>query len=365
MDKIYFFIGTTAELIKLFPIMQVLDARKIEYRIIASGQNKLDSEILQKIGNISVDIELSQGAIKQSSLGLLTWFVKTFLKSIFSLRKEFKKLEKNKRCMLVHGDTVSTVMGAVLGKVHGFKIVHIEAGLRSFNFLKPFPEEIDRMIVSKLTDVHCCPNEWSMDNIKSNKDMKINTIQNTLYDSLNYALTLDIQSELYSQLEEEKFFIFVFHRQENLFDKELTKNIMEKIISYSRKNIPALMIMHSPTQSTLIKYDMLDMIEKEKTIITTERLSYFEFMRVLSISEFIVTDGGSNQEESYYFGKPCLILRKETERNEGLGDNVVLSDLHFGIINEFFDNPYKYKKEFVILDEKPSEMIVSALVRDR
>lgn len=360
--SIYFFIGTTAELIKVFPIMQILDSKNIKYKIIVSGQNKLDKNILNNIGINNIDIVLFEGKIKQSSLGLLSWFIKTLVKSIFTLKKEFKNIKKCDSYMLVHGDTVSTVMGAVLGKIHGLNIVHIEAGLRSFNYFKPFPEEIDRMIVSKIADIHCCPNEWSMKNIKNKNSIKINTIQNTLYDSLNYALTLNTKSNLYDKLKNERFFVFVFHRQENLFDKELTKSIMKKIVTYSKENIPALMIMHSPTKSTLVKYDMLEMIENTESIITTDRLDYFEFMKVLSISEFIVTDGGSNQEESYYFGKPCLILRKETERNEGLGENVLLSNLDSNIIDNFFDNPLKYKKDFVKLDEKPSEKIVNVLL---
>lgn len=359
--NIYFFIGTTAELIKLFPIMQEMHKQNLAYKIIASGQNKLDEDIMTRTGINSIDVLLHDQPIKQSAAGLLWWFVKTLIRSSIRLKKEFCTLDKKNSYIIVHGDTVSTVMGAIIGKLYRLKIVHVEAGLRSFNYFKPFPEEIDRMIVSKLTDIHCCPNEWSMHNIKSNEGLKVNTVQNTLLDSLNYALSLDIQSDLYSQLVDRDFFIFVFHRQENLFNESMMRVAFEKIINFSRNNIPCLLILHAPTREALIKYGMLEIIANEPNIITTPRLNYFEFMKILSIAKFIVTDGGSNQEEAYYFGKPCLILRKETERNEGINQNVVLSHLETDTIDDFLINYLHYQRTFTQVDEKPSFKIVSAI----
>jgi len=362
--SIYFFIGTTAELIKIFPIMQEMSKNNIQYKIIASGQNRLDQDIMTKTGINPIDIYLYDKPIKQSAIGLLFWFIKTLIKALLSLKKEFQKLDKKNSYMIVHGDTVSTVMGAIIGKFHGLRIVHVEAGLRSFNYLNPFPEEIDRMIVSRLTDIHCCPNEWSMSNIKSNKGVKINTIQNTLLDSLNYALSLEIRSDLYNELVHKDFFVFVFHRQENLFNESMMRIVFEKIINYSRNNIPCLLILHAPTKEALIKYCMWEVLANEPNIITTPRINYFEFMKILSIAKFIVTDGGSNQEEAYYFGKPCLILRKETERNEGLGENAILSKLDFGVIDNFLQNYSRNQKHFIQVDEKPSAKIVTAILEE-
>jgi len=362
--SIYFFIGTTAELIKVFPIMQQMYKENIQYKIIASGQNRLDQDIMTKTGINPIDIYLYNKPIKQSAIGVLFWFIKTLIKSLLSLKKEFHKLDKTNSYMIVHGDTVSTVMGAMIGRFYGLKVVHVEAGLRSFNYFKPFPEEIDRMIVSKLTDIHCCPNKWSMHNIKSNKGIKISTEQNTLLDSLSFALSLEIKSDLYDRLADQDFFVFVFHRQENLFDEKLLHSIFKKITEYSKHTMKCLLILHAPTKEALMKNNLLSNIEAEETIITTNRLNYFEFMKILSISKFIVTDGGSNQEESYYFGKPCLILRNETERNEGLNENVVLSKLDFDVIDGFLQNYTKYQRDFIQVDEKPSSKIVSTIMKD-
>jgi UDP-N-acetylglucosamine 2-epimerase (non-hydrolysing) len=362
MEKgIYFFVGTTAELIKVFPIMQELNKQGVAYKIIASGQNKLDVDILEKTGIEPISIQLSDKGINQSVFGLLSWFVTTLVKSLFRLKSFFQKDCKNSY-LLVHGDTISTVMGAVIGKLYRLKVVHIEAGLRSFNYFKPFPEEIDRMIVSKLTDIHCCPNEWSLKNVENKKGLKINTVQNTLLDGLNYALNVNVNSALYDKLKDKDFFIFVYHRQENLFNEERMRHIFKKIVNYSRENMTCLLVLHDPTKEALLKADLLEKIKKEKSIVTSKRFNYFEFMKLLNAAKFIVTDGGSNQEESYYFGKPCLILRNETERNEGLGENAILSKFDDGIIDYFLSSHETYQRGFVEVDVTPSRKIVNALL---
>ncbi len=363
-EKIFFFIGTTAELIKVFPIMKELERRSKSYQLIASGQNKLDGDIIFRTEIRPVDIQLSDSDINQSVFSLFSWFFLTTVKSLFKLRTYFKGSNRDNTVLIVHGDTISTVMGALLGKFFRLKIIHIEAGLRSYNFFNPFPEEIDRMIVSKLADIHCCPNSWALKNVEKKSGLKVNTFQNTLLDSLNFALSIEKKSDLYNELSSKDFFIFVFHRQENLFNEELLKTIFAKVIEYSENNIQCLLIMHKPTEAALRKANMLEDIRVRTSIKITNRLSYFDFMDVLSMSKFIVTDGGSNQEESYYFGKPCLILRKTTERNEGVGENVVLSHLKMNKIDEFFANYKSYNREKVCLETSPSSLIVNAVLSD-
>lgn len=362
--NIFFFIGTTAELIKVFPIMRELDRQGRTYKVIASGQNRLDKEIILKTGVNPVDIQLSNIDISQSVLGLFSWFFSTTLKSLFKLRTVFRQCHKKNSLLVIHGDTISTVMGAFLGTVFRLNIVHIEAGLRSYDFFNPFPEEIDRMLVSSLSDMHCCPNYWAMNNVKNKSGVKVNTIQNTLLDSLNFALSLEDKSNLYKELSRDDFFIFVFHRQENLFDEALLKTVFTKILAYSKMNIKCLLIMHSPTEVALRKTKLLESIQSQPNVRITGRLSYFDFMNVLSISKFIVTDGGSNQEESYYFGKPCLILRKATERNEGLDENASLSGLDMDKVDHFLINYRLYNRDKVELEQSPSNIIINAMLEE-
>ena len=361
-NNIVFFVGTTAELIKLFPVMQEMKKRNVKFRIIASGQNKLDNDIISICNLGGVDYYLSDGKIKQTTLGLLIWFVRTLFKGLFSLKTVVDKKKGDNNIFIVHGDTISTVMGAIVGKLLGFKICHVESGLRSYNMLKPFPEELDRIIVSKLSNIHCCPNSWAVKNINDKKGLIVDTKQNTLLDSLNFALNVDFESEFIKKLIEEKYFIFVLHRQENLYDDQLVKKITTKVFNYANSNIKCFIILHSPTEMTFNKMGLLQEIYDNPNIITSERQGYFQFMKIMAHSQFIVTDGGSNQEESFYFGKPCLILRKETERNEGLGHNVLLSKLDESIIDHFFNNIDFYRKPKISTDVNPSEIIVNNIV---
>lgn len=361
-NNIVFFVGTTAELIKVFPIMQELEKRSVGFKIVASGQNELDGDIISTCKLNEVDCYLSRGEIKQTTLGLLLWFTKTLVKGFFKLRKTIRTEHNEKNIFVVHGDTISTVMGAILGKLLGFKVCHVESGLRSFNILKPFPEELDRILVSNISDIHCCPNDWSVGNVKNKRGLIVNTKQNTLLDSLNFALNVDFESQLTNKLRDEKYFIFVLHRQENLYDDELVMKISDKVFGHAGDNMKCFIVLHSPTKMAFRKLGLLERIDANPNIITSDRLGYFEFMKIMSNSQFIVTDGGSNQEESYYFGKPCLILRKETERNEGFDHNVLLSQLDFTIIDNFFDNIEHYRKSMIVTDVKPSTFIADAII---
>ncbi|AVS64543.1 hypothetical protein C8245_01540 [Paracidovorax avenae] len=163
--NIYFFIGTTAELIKMMPVMQVCWRRGIPFQLVASGQNDIrHSELLALVGKKAPDLVLFEGEIRKSAVSLLLWFFRTLLRSVGRLRRHMRQLPGS-NVVVVHGDTVSTVMGALLAKVLRTDVAHVEAGLRSFNYLHPFPEEIDRVITSRLADIHFCPNDWSMRNL--------------------------------------------------------------------------------------------------------------------------------------------------------------------------------------------------------
>lgn len=333
------------------------DKKNIDYTIIASGQNDITSSELLRFVKKRPEIILSNKRIHQSAVGLFVWFIKTALKGISIVGK---LPEKKKSVMIVHGDTVSTVMGAFLAKLFGMKVAHVEAGLRSFNFFHPFPEEIDRVLVSHMTDVHFCPNEWAINNIKNRGGIKVNTENNTLIDSLAIALNQKVDSQLINDIKKNKYFIFILHRQENLMNKELVVSLMDKLSKITEK-IHCVFVLHEPTKKVLRDMDLLKSLEDNKNITLLSRLSYIEFMHVLSASEYIITDGGSNQEESYFMGKPCLILRKKTERIEGLGKNVEISNLDVQIINRFISNYSSYRKRNITFKISPSKIIFTKL----
>lgn len=347
--KSSFWIGTEAELIKVFPIMLEMEKRKLSFNIISTGQNDILKSKLLNLFSTKLDIQLlSSGPKKKSSLGLLIWFIQTFFISL-------GKVERSKdKVLFIHGDTVSTLMGAVVGWLKGFKIAHVEAGLRSFNFWKPFPEEIDRVISSKFVDFHFCPNDEAVVNLKDTTGKKINTRYNTLFDSLN---TFKKQTKNQDRAHERDYFVFVLHRQENLFDDSFVKSVIELVLEKCH-TIHCKFILHEPTKNKLAQLGLLSSVEQNKNISTYPRMPYFDFMEILVDAKFLVSDGGSNQEESFYLGLPCLIMRTETERSEGLNANVILERKNIANIRSFFDDYSQYKKEIILSEAYPSAIIV-------
>src|SRR5258708_9979202 len=215
--RIYCFIGTTTELIKLSPIIQELEKRKIKFKVITSGQTKVNfDELSLIIKKRKADISLGDKQDRSSVTKFSLWSLLAFFKA-FSLRKEFKKDKIGKNTyFIVHGDPVSSLIGAITAKIYGLKLVHIESGLRSFNYLEPFPEEICRVLISNMTDIHFCPNEWSIDNLSHEKGEKINTFQNTLIESYWKVASNKKLYEKELNLGKKKYFVLIGHRQEHV-----------------------------------------------------------------------------------------------------------------------------------------------------
>jgi UDP-N-acetylglucosamine 2-epimerase (non-hydrolysing) len=304
-------------------------------------------------------IVLSEGPAQSSAVSLFAWFFKTLFKTLLGRTSMPKNRAGQKGRLVVHGDTISTVLGTILGRALGYPVSHVEAGLRSFNLLRPFPEEICRVIVSYLSQEAFCPNDWAARNLQSRRMEIVNSGGNTLVDSLELALTERPTSALFNSLPI-RYFIFVLHRQENVYDRDFVRRMVRTLIEKSSE-IPAVVILHKPTRTAFEKEGLLAELETNEQIRLVSRLPYIDFTHLLHRSEFIMTDGGSNQEESYYLGKPCLILRSETERIEGLGENALLSLRNFDNINEFLKNPDLYRRPAVRSAGQPSELIANRL----
>ncbi len=359
--KIYFFIGTTTELIKLSPIMGELEKRKINFKVITSGQTKVKfDELSLIIKKKKADIELGEKIDRSSVSKFLVWSVLAFFRAL-SLRDEFKGLNSKNSYLIVHGDPVSSLIGAIIAKFYGLKLVHIESGLRSFNFLEPFPEEICRVLISKMADIHFCPNEWALNNLKNKKGLKINTLQNTLIESYYKTTTKKRLFEKELNIGNKKYFVLIVHRQEHvIFAKERSEELINYILDKSSKNLTCVFVTHALTSSFLEHVKFKLGVHKNRVKFVS-RLHYIEFVSLLDNAEFIITDGGSNQEEAYYMGLPCLLLRNYTERIEGLGENVVLSCGNEKVIKEFMTKYKNYRKSKIEINKRPSKIIVDNL----
>lgn len=361
-EKIFFFfIGTEAELIKVFPVILECKNRGINYAIIASGQNDIvHSRILSQIDCGGVDLELSkESEIKKSAVGLLKWWWNTYKSAAVKICEAFPNTDFKNSQIIVHGDTVSTYMGARIGKKLGMTVCHVEAGLRSHNIFNPFPEEIDRMLTSSIARVHFAPGDEPTENLKKAKGRVVNTIQNTLLDSLHYSYDIPV-SEMIGNIINKDYFVFVMHRQENLANKNLVKASVEEITKAANTR-KCVIILHQITKNTLESMNLLKQMEENENVILLPRVDYFDFMKLLRHAKFVITDGGSNQEELYYMGKPCLIMRKTTERKEGLGLNAKLYGGDISEIKRFIETYDKYEQKEVDVEVYPSKVIVDSL----
>ncbi len=356
--NVYFFIGTEAELIKVFPVIMECMGKGKMCHIIASGQNDLTrSRIMKELQLNGKFVELSkESEIEKSAKGLLKWFAKTYRSAIRKIEKSFERSDLRGAPLVVHGDTVSTFMGARIGKKLGCTVCHVEAGLRSHRLFSPFPEEIDRLLTSRVARVHFAPGEEAVRNLKHVKGEIIDTQYNTIMDSLRFSRSMQIATKGLDEVLGQDYFVFVMHRQENLGNKELVRQIVKcvKKLSRSRK---CVLILHKITEVTFIKMGIMQELSEDQDFIMLPRVDYFDFMKLLDGAQYVITDGGSNQEELHYMGKPCLILRKETERQEGIGTNAVLCGENISMIESFAKDYEKYKTGSIMESHRPSTMI--------
>jgi UDP-N-acetylglucosamine 2-epimerase (non-hydrolysing) len=319
--KIAFVIGTRAELIKTFPIMKELEKRKIPYYFIHTGQHSL-GDLCEKFGIKKPDVILTEEPVRSSKFNTkkikaLMWN----LTIIFKIRKELKKLS-NLKYVLYHGDTMTTLSAAV-GSSGLFNLkkkyfnVHLEGGLRSENLREPFPEEISRKVADYFSDVILAVSPRSINNIKNYRKKKIILTGNSVIDSIHYALKIAEENKV-KLISDERFALITIHRHENINNRQRMTKIVDIL---EELPIKSYFMVHDNTQKQLEKFGLLEKLKKNKKIILTEPKDYVYFVYQMSKCSLIICDGGSMQEESLVFHKPCIILRKSTERQEGLDSN--------------------------------------------
>ncbi len=354
---IYIILGTKAQLIKMAPLMVALKERRIDYVYISTGQHKETMhELHQNFDIREPDIRLYNGEDITGVFQMALWSVRILTKIL--VNKKLLLKDNREGIVLVHGDTFSTLLGALLGKLLRLKVAHIESGLRSFNIFHPFPEEITRILTFSLTDYYFCPGDWAVSNLQKYRGYKINTTLNTLYDSLKLAVANEDRIKV--DIPQVPYAIATIHRYENIFHEDKLKKVVDILLRVSEK-IKILFILHPPTKKNMHRFGLYDLLDKNKNIELRPRYDYFEFIKLMRHSEFIISDGGSNQEESYYMGHPCLLLRKATERIEGLAKNVVLSNYRDDIIDIFVRDYKRYRINSVSAAESPSKIIVNLL----
>jgi len=210
--------------------------------------------------------------------------------------------------VLVYGDTNSTIAGALAAKKMHIKVAHVEAGLRSFNL--EMPEEINRILTDRISDILFCPTATAMANLKKEGYENINIKRVNCGDVMNdAALFYKGKAVKPSALgQESAFLLCTIHRQENTDFKDKLANLFEALDQIS-KEINIVLPLHPRTVKKLREFN----IKPGENIQIIEPVGYFEMIWILMNCKAVITDSGGLQKEAYFFKKPCITVREETE----------------------------------------------------
>jgi UDP-N-acetylglucosamine 2-epimerase (non-hydrolysing) len=356
---VHFIVGTRAQLFKLAPVMLACDAKGLAWRWVYTAQHR--ETIEQTVETFSLpepDHVVVSWATEASSVGRMSRWLLRMLGSLPRSRKILANRTGKRHIVVTHGDTFTTWLGALMGKLTRTPVIHVESGLRSFDLRHPFPEEINRLITFRLSDYYACPGDWAVENLKRYRGEKLNTLANTQLDTIRFGL--DRCETAAFDVPEERYVVVSIHRYENIFRPERFGQIIAELELLSA-GFRILLVQHPATRLQIEKLGFRERLERNERISLLPRLEYLAFVKAISHAEFVVTDGGGNQEELSYLGKPTLLFRDETERREGLGDNAVLSKLDAATIADFAANYKSFERERRLPDGSPSEVIAAFL----
>lgn len=221
--------------------------------------------------------------------------------------------------VIVYGDTNSTLAGTVAASKLCIKIAHIEAGLRSFN--RTMPEEINRIVADRLSDVLFCPTETAVINLKKEgMTGRVFNVGDVMFDAaLNFAPMADAKSKILDRLgiAPKRYALMTLHRAENTDDVEKLTAIVDAVVE-SEKTI--VFPVHPRTRKYLAEYSLSDKLNQAEHIILTEPVSFLDMICLEKNAKQILTDSGGVQKEAYFYKIPCITLRAETEWVETVND---------------------------------------------
>ncbi len=355
--------GTQAELIKLAPIIRELVRRGTDHRIIFTGQHVHETQALLKHFHLrQPDCTLYVGQGVYSAARAAWWAASTLTRAVLD-RARFRRdaFGAGPGVCVVHGDTLSTLLVVMLARVLGLSIAHVESGLRSYNWRCPFPEEIVRVIADRRADLLFAPGPWARDNLLKMKvtGRIVTLVANTGKDALDYTLALPGRDPAQPCLQR-PFALASIHRFETVTRPDALARAVD-VVGRAAENIHILWPLHTVTRRALQKACLLDGLAATN-VTPCDILPYPAFAGALAAAEFVIADGGSIQEESFFLDKPCLLLRHTTERREGLGENVVLSRWDAETIDAFLARPGQYRRRTAVADEPVSPVLVDELL---
>jgi len=320
MKKTYLFIfGTRPEAIKLAPLIIKFIEKGEKVFICNTGQHRDLVDDVLTLFNIKIDFDL-QIMKENQNLFSLTSNLITEIQNVLNTSKP--------NYVFVHGDTTTCFASSLATFYSKLKLVHVEAGLRTNNKYSPFPEEMNRQLVSKIADIHLCPTHEAKQNLLKEgiDNHKIFITGNTVVDALLIAkdkIKKQDEIDIKKFINKEKFILFTGHRREN-FGAGF-KNIFQALLEIAKNNLD-VQIIYPVHPNPNVKKEALRLLEGIPNISLTEPIKYGDFIWLMENCELIITDSGGIQEEAPSFNKTVIVTRESTERTESLvnGNSIIV-----------------------------------------
>lgn len=352
MKKITIIAGARPNFMKIAPIIRAIEKDKdkfFEYRLVHTGQHydKNMSDIFFEELNIpKPDINLGIGSGSQA---------KQVAEIMIKLEDYFLNYKPD--FVLVVGDVNSTLAASIVASKLGIKLIHVEAGLRSYD--RNMPEEINRIITDQLSDFLFISEKSGLQNLKKENIPKEKCffVGNVMIDSL-----VSILPKLKKQSIQQKSAVVTIHRPSNVDTEKDLMNILN-ILKEVSKEYKIIWPIHPRTKKNIEQFNLTEHI---KDFDFREPLGYIDFMNLVYNSSLVVTDSGGIQEETSYLKIPCITLRYNTERPETIinGTNFLTGPVKEEVIdalNKIKQGKYNRETNLKYWDGKTSKRIIKIL----
>ncbi|MEP3052429.1 MAG: UDP-N-acetylglucosamine 2-epimerase (non-hydrolyzing) [Erythrobacter sp.] len=346
-SKILVSFGTRPEAIKMFPVVQALrDRGEFDVRVAVTAQHREMLDQVLSIAEIKPDIDLDLMEPGQSLDSLATAIITNFGRALDS--------EKPNR-VLVHGDTLTTMMASLACYFRKIPVGHVEAGLRSGDIYSPWPEEANRKVTGVIADLHFAPTDGAAQALLNEnvEPSAVHVTGNTVIDALISAKAkLDANPELAPAIQPitqrfagKRIIAVTAHRREN-FGAGMQQISAALQTLAQREDIAIVYPMHPNPNVVEVMQPALDGMEN---IALIEPLDYLNFVAMMEASDVILTDSGGIQEEAPSLGKPVLVMRDTTERPEGIDAGTAKlvgtsPDIIVAQVNQLLDDNAAYEK---------------------
>lgn len=319
--------GTRPEAIKMAPLVKELGTRPgIESLCCVTAQHREMLDSVMEVFQLSADCDLDIMTPNQT-LSTIT------NKCLTGMDGVIERLKPD--MILVHGDTSTTFAGALSAFYHQVRVGHVEAGLRTYDKYSPYPEEMNRKLVTQIADLFFCPTRLNRDNLaREGVTENVFVTGNTVIDALkttvrkDYSFTTKSLNEL--DYDSRKVVLVTCHRRENY--GEPMKNIMTALRDIAAQNEDVELV-YPVHLSPVVREAAGKYLAGASRVHLIDPLPADEMHNLMARAYLVLTDSGGLQEEAPALGKPVLVLRRETERPEAVGaGTVALAGVRYGDI---------------------------------